>query len=201
MIKFRKDGFAATFSRICEMVKLKMKATRIVDLASRHGIPVYSFTDMNGQECADLLEIMHPDLLVIASAPILKPRIFEKAKLGCLNPHPGWLPKYRGVGANAYAIQQNDKPGVTIHYVDQNIDTGKIIVREHIDVLKNDTIAKINDRAMARGAELMADVIHQIRNKHVESPEINEPQGLHYRSMPYPEVKLLNRQLRKKNQQ
>ena len=175
--KIKKDGFQATCHRVREIIRLKIKSTRIVDLATRHGIPVYSYTNMNSQACADLLEVMQPDMLVIASAPILKSRIFKKAKLGCLNPHPGWLPKYRGVGAYAYAVLNNDEPGVTIHYVDEKIDSGPIIIRKHIKIIENDTISKINDRAMAKGAELMVNVIRDIQSNTLKLPKIKESKG------------------------
>lgn len=194
--KIRKDGFSSTGQRILDMMRLKFTCNRIVDLAVRHGIPVFAFEDMNSQACADLLEIQQPDLLVIASAPILKSRIFQKARLGCLNPHPGWLPQYRGIGANAHAVQNNDQPGITIHYVDEKIDTGKIIVRERIQICHKDTIAKINDRAMARGAQLMVRVIRDIQTNTLKLPEIEEPLGKLYTAMSFQEAQKLNKRLK-----
>jgi methionyl-tRNA formyltransferase len=136
------------------------------------------------------------DLLAIVSAPILKEAVFEPARLGCLNAHPGWLPKYRGLGANAYALANGDSPGISIHFIDAGVDTGRIIMREKIDIQSGDTVAKINDRAVARGAVLMARVIHQIRNNSLVLPEINEDVGKNYRSMPYAQVKKINAQLK-----
>lgn len=194
--KIKKDGFAETLKRILQMIRLRVTRKRIIDLAAARQIPVYTFPDMNSRACADLLESLKPDLLVVASAPILKSRIFSKAKYGCLNPHPGWLPKYRGLGANAYAIQQNDKPGITIHFIDEGIDTGKIIVREQLKILKHDTIATINDRAMARGAELMVRVIRDIQFDQLNFQIIDEPKGQLYPAMPYQDARILNKKLR-----
>jgi methionyl-tRNA formyltransferase len=196
--KVRKDGLEATIRRILEMAALRLKRNRIVDVAGKHAIPVYHFEDMNSPACADLLEVLQPDLLVIVSAPILKPWIFTKAKLGCLNPHPGWLPKYRGLGANAYTVLNNEEPGVTIHYIDDGIDTGKILKRERVPVQKDDTIAKINDRAMSKGAELMVKVIQDIQAEQLQIPEIEESPGMLYRAMPYREARQINQRLRMK---
>lgn len=195
--KIRKDGFSAAFQRIRQMAALRARGNRIADLAESRRIPVYSFEDMNSRTCADVLETLQPDLLAIASAPILKERIFNRAKMACLNPHPGWLPKYRGLGANAYAIRNGDAPGVTIHAVDAGIDTGRILVREHVPVMQNDTIAKINDRAMARGAELMAAVIRDIPSRGLKFLDIDEPRGKLYPAMPYRDARMLNRRLKK----
>jgi methionyl-tRNA formyltransferase len=151
----------------------------------------------NSLQCESLLDSLNPDLLAIASAPILNDCIFSKSKYGCLNAHPGWLPKYRGLGANSCAIKNGDAPGITIHYVDSGIDTGEIIVREKIKILHRDSIAKINDRAVARGAELMADVIHWILNNQLELPIIEESVGEYCQTMSYRDVKDLNQMLKR----
>lgn len=197
MRKLRNDGMSALIRRLLDMFQLKTKGKRVVDIAERHHIPVFHFQDMNSQDCADLLETLQPDLLVIASAPILEPKIFTKARLGCLNPHPGWLPKYRGLGANAYAVLNQELPGITIHFVNAGIDTGRIIVREQIPIQPGDTIAGINDRAMSRGAELMVRVIRDIQQDRLTLIKINETRGKLYRAMPYREARKLNQRLKR----
>jgi methionyl-tRNA formyltransferase len=195
--KIHKDGIHTALRRIGQVYMLKITKRDIASLCWRNQIPVYSVQAFNSSPCADLLSILDADILAIASAPILKKEIFSKAKKGCLNAHPGWLPKYRGLGANAYAIQAGDSPGVTIHYVDQGIDTGKIIVRETIPIQSCDTVAKINDRATVRGAQLMAQVIQDLQNGNRIIQKIKEKKGKLYYSMPFKEVKHLNKRLRK----
>ena len=179
-------------------MQLKRTGDTIIQLSEQYRIPVYQVERMNSQNCADYLDQLKPDLIVIASAPVLKEHIFNKARIGCLNAHPGWLPKYRGIGANAYALYHNDLPGVTIHWVDKGIDTGKIIVRKTLKILPNDTIAKINDRATRLGAELMTNVVKKLESGDIKSKEIHEPKGKLYRAMAYKDVKKLNKQLKSK---
>lgn len=195
--KIEKDGFVTAVRRFLQVFALRLGRQNIVGLAEKHGIRVYWVDKFNSQACADLLASLRVDLLAIVSAPILKDYVFEKAKKGCLNAHPGWLPKYRGVGANAYALQNGDAPGVTVHFIDAGIDTGRIIVREKIPVRRGDAVARINDRATVRGAELMVDVIHRIRGGRLVMPRIDEPPGELYRAMPYSVVKEVNKKLKK----
>ena len=61
---------------------------------------------------------------------------------------------------------------------------------------KKETIAQINDRAMSRGAELMADVIRKIQENHLVMPTIGEPVGEMYYAMAYSHVKKLNKKLK-----
>ncbi len=194
--KVHKDGFMKAFKRFLNVLFLKMSKQNIVDLATKNGIDVYWVDKFNSKACAALLESLNIDLLTIVSAPILKEYIFTKAKSGCLNAHPGWLPKYRGLGANAYAIQNGDSPGVTVHFIDAGIDTGRIIVREKLSVNPGQTVAQINDQAMARGAELMASVIQKISENCLVMPSIDEPAGEMVYAMSYSSVKKINQQLR-----
>ncbi|MBN2103314.1 hypothetical protein JW835_04650 [bacterium] len=195
--KMNKDGLFAALKRILHMGLLKCRHRTLVHLAEKYQIPLCWVDRFNSQDCETWLKSRAPDLLVIVSAPILKENIFGLAGIGCLNPHPGWLPAYRGIGANAYALKNGDKPGVTIHFIDPEIDRGKIIFREHIPVQKGDTIARINDRAMKRGAELIIRAVHDIRDACLILPEITEPTGNLYKAMPYHETKIINRRLRK----
>jgi methionyl-tRNA formyltransferase len=193
--KVNKDGLLAALRRVLQIYFLKFSGLNIVRMAKRHGLEVHRVSKFNSITCAALLDSLDIDLLTIASAPILKEDIFKHAKVGCLNAHPGWLPKYRGVGANAYCLLNGEKPGVTIHFVDGDIDSGMIIAREKLRIKRRDTIAKINDRAMIRGAQLMSDVIHQFQNGDLELPVIDEPVGKLYRSMAYNRAKKLNKRI------
>jgi methionyl-tRNA formyltransferase len=193
--KVNKDGVFTALRRVLQVYFLKLTGLNIVSLAKRNGLEVHSVGKFNSIACTALMKSLDIDLLTIASAPILKEEVFKNAKVGCLNAHPGWLPKYRGLGANAYCILNGEKPGVSIHFLDDGIDSGMIIAREKIKIRPRDSIAKINDRAMIRGAELMADVIHQFQEGNLELPEIDEPQGKLYRSMAYARAKKLNKSI------
>lgn len=195
--KIQKDGIGMTIKRVLQIYWLRYTKQDIQNIARKNNIPQYRVERFNSQACEDLLSSLDIDLLAIASAPILKENIFQKAKIGCLNAHPGLLPKYRGIGANAYAVQNGDSPGVTVHFIDKDIDKGKIVIREKVSIKPGDTIQKINDRAVSKGALLMSDVIHMIQEDKLVIPEIDEPYGNMYYAMPYSEVKKINKQLKR----
>tara|TARA_Y100000401_G_C8319473_1_gene224435 strand:+ start:1006 stop:1620 length:615 start_codon:yes stop_codon:yes gene_type:complete len=76
---------------------------------------------------------------------IISPSIVNYKK--CFNFHPGILPEYRGAGAYSWTlINEDNKSGITLHVIDDGIDTGDIIeIREFI-VTKKDTAFSLNDR-------------------------------------------------------
>jgi methionyl-tRNA formyltransferase len=194
--KIHKDGVLRAVSRALQVFMMKIRKNTVVDLARKHHIEVHKVAKFNSKACEELLYQLDIDLFAIASAPILKEYVFNKAKKGCLNAHPGWLPKYRGLGANAHALENGNLPGITVHYIDAGIDTGKIILREKMPISSNDSVAKINDRAVARGAELMANVIKHIEWDDLVFPKIAESTGEMYYSMPFADVRKLNNKLK-----
>jgi methionyl-tRNA formyltransferase len=194
--KISVDGFGRTIYRLFQVYSMKIFRNNIVGLAKKNNIKVFRVGKFNSKECEDLLSSLNIDLLVIASAPILKDYIFSKAKIGCLNTHPGWLPKYRGLGANAYAIKNGDPPGVSLHFIDAGVDLGKLILREKIEIKPGDTIAKINERAVERGAILATQVIEKIEKDQLQFLDIDESPGENFLSMPFSEAKLLNKKIR-----
>ena len=196
--KIRKDGLAETLRRVAEMVWMKVTRTTIVHLARENGVPVHFVEQFNGPDCVALLRSLSPDLLCIASAPILKSEVFETARIGCLNAHPGWLPQYRGIGANAHALSNGDEPAVSLHFIDATIDQGSLLHRERVPIRHRDTVARINDRAVARGAVLMAQAVARLAADEPLSPiHVTEPLGPVYRALSYDKVKPINRRIRR----
>jgi len=194
--KISKDGLKESVKRIFQILWLRITRQNVRILDGRNHIPFHEVDSFNSETCIDLIRNIGHDILAIASAPILKSAVFKSARIGCLNAHPGWLPRYRGIGANAFALAQGHLPGVTLHWVDAGIDTGRIIVRETVPVTRRDSVSRINDRAVRRGAEMMAEAISDLPDKRV-SPFIRYGKhGPVYRAMPYSEVKKVNRRLR-----
>ena len=72
-----------------------------------------------------------PDLLVIYGFNwILPPEVFRLPRFGTINIHPGLLPRYRGPAPVHWAIRNGDPEiGVSIHRVDEGVDTGPILAQ------------------------------------------------------------------------
>ena len=83
-----------------------------------------------------------------------------------INVHPSILPEFKGLNAVEQALESGAKyTGVTIHYVDQGIDTGEIIQQETINIDKYDTIRSLKKRLQALEHDLFPKVIESILSK------------------------------------
>jgi len=137
-------------------------------------LPEYTVSSHNGKDCQEILRKLDPDALVIGSARILKEETFSIARMGCLNSHPGWLPSYRGLDSNVHAILDGEQPGVSLHFVDAGIDTGRVIRRERIPVEKGDTLDTLAEKSIHIGVGQVIRVLHDMET---EMPELLDTQG------------------------
>jgi methionyl-tRNA formyltransferase len=99
--------------------------------ARRLGIEVISFEKANDKAFLDRLRSLSPDIIFNQSELLLKEEILALPRLGVVNRHGSWLPKYRGRVGSWWAHAAGEKEiGITVHFVDSGIDSGPIIHQE-----------------------------------------------------------------------
>lgn len=98
-------------------------------------IPWLKTPDISDQEVLSLIEKLAPDLVLLKGVSIISGEIIEAAGGNIVNIHSGWLPDYRGVQCGTWPMVNNDfdKVGVTFHFVDEGLDTGKVVFREKLE--------------------------------------------------------------------
>ena len=100
---------------------------------------------------------MAPEIIfIIGGTQIVPKEILDIPKLGCLNIHPALLPKYRGRYSTAHAIFNGEKyTGATLHWMDEGLDSGPIIMQKRVAVSPDDTAKSLYDKVLTQtGAEL-----------------------------------------------
>lgn len=116
-----------------------------------------------------LANVQHhqPDLVVLAGFMKVLPANFVSALKGKLiNIHPSLLPEFKGAHAVRDALQAGaTKTGVTVHYVDEGVDTGEIIVQSEVAIEPNDSEAVLHERIKKVEHELLATTIEQLAYK------------------------------------
>jgi phosphoribosylglycinamide formyltransferase 1 len=97
---------------------------------------------------ADWLDERRPDLLVLAGfMEVLTPEFIHRFRGRMINVHPSLLPAFPGARAIEQALDYGAKvTGVTIHFVDEGVDTGPVLLQEAIDLPYHRDIAAIEER-------------------------------------------------------
>jgi methionyl-tRNA formyltransferase len=146
---------------------------------------VHEVTDANGEASVGILKDLAPDLLILGNCRILRRQVVAIPRIGVLNTHPGLLPAYRGVDVIPWALHNGDPLGVTIHFVNDGVDTGAIVAQRRIEPSPGDTLSSLDSKAHTLLRELLADVIAQlIATGQVESIEQDLKAGKQYYRMP-----------------
>jgi methionyl-tRNA formyltransferase len=114
----------------------------------------------------EIAKDLKPDLFVLAFVSDIIPyTVIKMAKQGAINYHPSLLPKYRGGSAINWAIINGEhQTGVTIHYVDEAVDAGDIILQEKVTITPTDTVGSVYyDQLYPLGVRLIAEAVELIR--------------------------------------
>jgi len=142
-----------------------------VQRAHKHNIPVFSFHPNNyaskeiyEEEIVSLLKKENISLIVLAGYM----RIIGKVLLSAfpnriINIHPALLPAFPGKNAIQQAYDYGVKTfGVTVHYVDDGIDTGKIIDQECFKISETETLQEIEQKTHIIEHQLYPKIIKSI---------------------------------------
>ncbi|MDE2495185.1 MAG: methionyl-tRNA formyltransferase [Alphaproteobacteria bacterium] len=129
----------------------------LADWAARLKIDFLPLESVNAPENLALLAGFDADIFVSMSFnQILRRQIIEMPKNGFINCHAGALPFYRGRNILNWALINDAKEfGVTVHYIDEGIDTGDIVKQKMLPISDEDNYATLLDRASVLCAEIL----------------------------------------------
>ncbi len=133
-------------------------------IAVDHNIPVFHCGNINDESCQAFIRQLQPDLLISAYfSQILKKEILALPKLGVLNVHPGWLPVYKGAMAYFWVLNNgSDRGGVTVHWIDEGVDTGEILARKSFKLKAYATQESVLMYTAVIGAKLLGRVLKRL---------------------------------------
>ena len=100
------------------------------------------------QSIADELNKFDVDLIVLAGyMKILTPEFIQRFEGKIINIHPSLLPKYPGLNTYQRALDSGDREhGTTVHFVNEEVDNGAIILQAKVPIFDNDTVEVIEAR-------------------------------------------------------
>ena len=128
-----------------------------LERAKRHGIPfeVVNYKDFPSREDAekkigDILEERNVDLIVLAGfMRVLGPNFIKRFRWRIINIHPALLPSFPGTHGQLQALNYGVRiSGCTVHFVDEGVDTGPIIIQAAVPVYQDDTEDSLSERIL-----------------------------------------------------
>ena len=170
---------------------------RIETIWQQHGLDahqpceltVYRVPSVNSQHCRDLLKALNPKVVAVYGTRILKRDTLRAVSAPFINYHAGINPKYRGQHPGYWALVKGDAEhaGVTIHLVDEGVDTGSVLYQAQVSFADEDTIASYQHVQAAHALPLLARAIEdavdnrlQVRTVDLPSQQFFPPTLLEY---------------------
>lgn len=137
--------------------------------AQLYGIEVIERSDLNSKSFLSFIKQYSADLFISVASPIIfKNELINIPKLDCINIHNAPLPKYRGMLPNFWQLYHGEKEaGITIHRINDGIDTGDILLQHFILIHPGETLDHLIKKTKREGANIMTEVIESFRNGRV----------------------------------
>lgn len=130
------------------------------EVAAFYNFPVEFCSDQNAPDSIAHLKGWAPDLIIFTGGNILRKQLLEVPRLGVINVHLGLLPEIRGMSSPEWSLLNSVPIGISIHYVDEGIDTGPILRRcEFPGAAQSESLSDLRDRLIAFGVENVAEVV------------------------------------------
>lgn len=145
--------------------------------AEKHDLPLLQPKRLKSPEAVTWVKNLAPDLLVLAFVTSFVPgEMIECARHGGINYHPSLLPKYRGGSAINWAVINGEaETGVSVHFIDEGVDTGPILLQEKVAIEPDDTVKSIYfGKLYPMGIRMMAEAVRLIREGKAVAVEQDE---------------------------
>ncbi|UPA22498.1 methionyl-tRNA formyltransferase [Candidatus Peribacteria bacterium] len=129
------------------------------------------------RESLDWLKNSKPDFLFsFQCAELLTKEVIESATYGVINLHFSPLPRYRGCFPGAWSLLNGEtEMGVTLHYIDEGIDTGDIIAQKIFPIQPADTAKDVYLSCIEHGTQLFSEhCLPVLEQKNTRTPQKNE---------------------------
>ncbi|WP_169054083.1 formyltransferase family protein [Nitratireductor sp. XY-223] len=156
-------------------------------LAREAGIPVFATRDAGSVECLERVRSWAPDLIVSNYFnQVIRRPMLAIPRVGTINMHPALLPRNRGLMPCFWAMANGDPTtGATVHWVDESLDTGNIILQGSVPVHEGESVISLSERCSECGAGLLLECISKLRGGRVPGEPQDETKRSYY-SWPSP---------------
>ena len=136
-----------------------------VKRAEKFGIPHCYINAKDEDQMIELFKVWRVDLIVLAGYMriIKNPSAFPAPMI---NVHPSLLPKYKGLRAIEQAMEAGEEfAGCTVHYVNEELDGGEIILQKEVPILPDDDIESLTKAVQRMEYSILPAAIEHVKNQ------------------------------------
>ncbi len=150
----------------------KIKQSDVTVFAKEQGLNVLQPENLKDEQFVAQLESLKADLFVVVAFRMLQAVIWAMPPKGTINLHASLLPHLRGAAPINWAIMNGlTETGVTTFFINEVIDTGKIIDQRKVSIGENMNCGELHDVLKNEGAQLLLETINQLSRGGIQALE------------------------------
>ena len=193
--RFRKLGLLAVIDQLAFILVLRpflmqRGQAQIKKICQERGLEsveplssaVQKIESVNSESFRKNLIDLGPDIIIVNGTRIIGKKTLGATKATIINTHQGITPAYRGAHGAYWALYQNDTKncGVTVHLVDEGIDTGNIIAQAQIELSKSDSFVTYPYLQTAAALPCLTKAIQDTAAGQLETKSVSGPSAIWY---------------------
>ncbi len=142
---------------------MQLMESEVKKCAKQHLLHILQPEKLKNENFLSELKALNADLFVVVAFRMLPEVVWSMPPLGTINLHASLLPQYRGAAPINWAIINGEKEtGVTTFFIQQEIDTGKIIFQEKIAIREEESVGELYTELMQLGAKVLRKTVDAI---------------------------------------
>lgn len=153
----------------------QIQQSAVKQYALEHGLTILQPEKLKDEHFLTQLAALKADLQIVVAFRMLPEIVWNMPRLGTFNLHGSLLPQYRGAAPINRAVMNGEsETGVSTFFLQQEIDTGKIIFREKTGIGENETAGEVHDKLMMIGAGLVLKTVQAIEKNNYTQTDQSE---------------------------
>lgn len=139
---------------------LKLSESAVKKHALEQGMEILQPVSLKDETFLEKLASYNADLFIVVAFRMLPKAVWSMPKMGTFNLHASLLPQYRGAAPINWAVINGEKEsGVTTFLIDEQIDTGNILLQKSCPISEDETVGTLYDKLMNMGAGLVVETV------------------------------------------
>lgn len=147
----------------------EMHSSAVKKFALQNNLPLYQPERLKNADFLSQLATLNADVGVVVAFRMLPKEVWQMPLKGTFNLHASLLPNYRGAAPINHAIMNGEQfSGVSTFFLDDKIDTGKVIFQEKVFISNVKTASELHDELMTVGAGLVVKTLDSLELNQIE---------------------------------
>ncbi|MBA3985168.1 MAG: methionyl-tRNA formyltransferase [Flavobacteriales bacterium] len=147
-----------------------LKQSAVKEYALSQDLHVLQPINLKSGDFLSELKSLNANLQIVVAFRMLPQLVWKMPEYGTFNLHASLLPQYRGAAPiNWVLINGETKTGVTTFFINEEIDTGNILLQEEIIIEEEDNARSLHDKLMHLGSDLVLKTVSQIAKKKIQA--------------------------------